>query len=820
MKPLSLIGLAGAVILTVPASGLTQETSPVVVSGTISAGARQIDNDTNSSKLTEYRDLDDEAYLPRLALNVFDPNNGRYVDFSSSQISLDDQTIFARGGVAGGWRLTIDWLGVPHNLSNKAQTPYIRRAPGLLVVPDTVPITFKRLATAAANAPSVVASDDLIAAYQETFLNSTPLGTTSSFGHLEAQYAGSETMKLAVAYDLRRKFGLKPTFGPVGDRPPRTLNIQVTEPVDYRTQDVTLAVERVARNYQVQFNYLFSDFTNRVDSLTWQNVYTTAAPDASFDVWDRAVATFGRRPLPPDNRYHNASLSMARTLPGNSRLSGTVAYGRLEQNDALLPYAFHTDALANATLPRGTAEAEIGTTQLFVDYVVNPASRLNVRAWARYHGLDNNTPEANWQYVTSDTSNLNGTVSYKNKRINVPYAFDRTTAGIDAAYRVRPWRSSLTFGYERENVDRDYREANTGEHRVTASYRARPTRWANLRARYTFGDRDGGTYDGLVTRQTYWYALPDAGSDADNPRFGFSNHPDMRRFDVSDRRRHAADFTLTLTPGEAFSLAASARYRSDDFESGVSPAQPLLGSIVPIAEQAATSPGTQLGLLEDTRLRYALDAFFMASDRASFNAFLSWDQGMSFQRNLEYQENNKQNPSTQATRELGGWTRASSQWTADSDDRTWTSGVGATLGLVPERVTLNTTYTVSLGNIDIAYAGFGVTNFDGTPFPPNHQFAFSSPPTINHDLHVFDLRLELPLLENVILLIGYDYERYRTDDWQQGASFPWVEPVGSEFLLRDTSESHQWGNRLFNLGTFLAPSYDAHIGFVSFSYRF
>lgn len=818
MKRLVLIS---AVLLTAPAVALAQQPSPVTVTGSISTGARQVDNDTNSSKLTEYRDLDDDGYLPKLTLNLFDTRNGAYVDFSAANVSLDDQTISARAGLAGRWWVGVDWLDTPHNLSNKAQTPYIRRGPGLFEVPATVPITFKKLNTVAADAPGVRASDDLIAAYQAAFLGPTPLGTNSSLGRVALKYAGTEALKLAVAYDLRKKTGLKPAFGPIGDRPPRTLNIQVTEPVDYRTQDVTLSAERVGRKYQMQASYLFSDFANRIDTLVWENVYTTAAPDATFDVWDRAVSTFGRRPLPPDNRYHHASVSVAGDLPADSRLSGTVAYGRLDQNEALPPYSFNANAIANPTLPRATAEAEIATTQLFADYVVNPAARVNVRAWARYYGLDNNTPEANWQYVTSDTSNLNGTVSFKNKRINLAYASDRTNAGVDATYRMRPGRSSLTIGYERESIAREHREADTDENRVTASLRVRPGRWANLRARYVFGDRDGGTYNGLVTRESYWYALADVGTDADNPALGFSNHPDTRRFDVSDRRRQQADVTLTLTPGDTFSLSASARYRHDDFDSDVTPSRPLAGNGVAIAEQDAVSPGTQLGLLEDTRLRYALDAFCMPSDRVSANAFLSWDQGTSAQRGLEFQENNKQNPSTQAANELGGWTRASSQWTADFDDRTWTTGVGTTLGLVPNRVTLSTTYTVSLGDVDLDYAGFGVINFNGTPFAPNHPFAFpTTAPTVNQDLHVLDVRLEFPLVENVMLLVGYDYERYRTDDWQQDTSLPWVEPVGSEFFLRDTSRSHQWGNRLFNLGSFLAPDYDAHIGFVSFSYRF
>ena len=112
-----------------------------------------------------------------------------------------------------------------------------------------------------------------------------------------------------------------------------------------------------------------------------------------------------------------------------------------------------------------------------------------------------------------------------------------------------------------------------------------------------------------------------------------------------------------------------------------------------------------------------------------------------------------------------------------------------------------------------------MTNWDGTPFSPNQQFAFSSPPTIEEDLQAVNLRFEIPV-KTVTLILGYSYETYSLADWQQGSSFPWVEAVGSDTLLRDTSRSYQWGNRLFNLGTYIAPSYDAHIVFVGFSYRF
>lgn len=801
-------------LLAVCAPVSAQQTSPVTVSGTISTAARQVANDTNSSKFTEYRDLREGGFLPTLTLHLFDTSRGRFFDFRGADISLDDQSLSLRGGVVGTWALRVNWVDVPHDYSHKAQTPYVRKAPGWLEVPATVPITFKKLATSAADAPGVLASDSLVAAYQAAFLAPTPLAVQRSFGRVGFEYQGLEALKLSFGYDRQRQSGLKSSFGPIGDRPPRTLNIELTEPVDYRTNEVTLSAEHIGRRFQVQASYLFSDFANRVDTLVWENVRATAAPGATFDVWDRAVSTYGRRALAPDNRYHNAAVAIAGDVPGEGRLSAHVAYGRLEQNQALLAYSYNADVLVNPTLPRASAEAEMTTTQVLVDYVAHPSDRLNVRAWAHRYGLDNRTAPANWQYVTQDTSNLDGTVSYKNKRVNLPYATDRTTVGLDVTYRVG--RSTLSAGYERDAADRDYREADTVEHRLTAAVRLRPAPWATLRARYTIGRRDG-TYDPFVTRQSYWYAQSEV-TDNDNPARTFSNHPDMVRFDVADRRRRQGDFAVTVTPSDAFSLSGTVRYWKDDFDSGVRPSRPLAGT--GLLDENAVTPGDQLGWLKSTRLRYGIDAAYVPTDRFSINLFLSVDRGKSFQRSLEFNENFKQKPSAVATAELGPWNRASSQWTADFDDTTRTAGFATTIGVVPNRLIAHASYTASLGDVDITYDGYGVRNWDGTPYPPNHQFAFSSPPTVTEDLHIVDLRFEVPVGQGVAFLVGYTYERFRLDDWQQATTLPWVEPVGSEFLLRDTSRSHQWGNRLFNLGSYLAPSYDGRIGYVMFRYRF
>jgi MtrB/PioB family decaheme-associated outer membrane protein len=806
------------VTLGLAASALAQTPPPPLqVTGSVTSAAQQVDNDSNSAKLMEYRDLSRKFFLPKLTFLVRDAQTGRVLDFVATNVGRKDQGILFSAGRPGRWSVKAQWAETPHLYSNKAQTPYNSQGDGIFTVPTTVPITFKKLATSAADAPGVVASDALIAAYQAKTLHPTLLGTQTDNGRLAAAWSPSNALSLGIAWDRRGTTGSKSTYGPIGDRPPRTLNIQIAEPVDYQTNDITLSAEHRGRGYQVRAEYLYSDFANAIDTMRWQNVYATAAPGAEFDTWDRMVGTFGARPLPPDNQYHNALVNAGVELRSAGYLTASASFGRLEQDSQLLPYATMVNSLANKTLPRTSAEAKITTANLSADYVVTVVPRLTFRAFVRSTGMTNDTPSSQWQYVTSDAANLTGTVTFKNKRINLAYASDRLHAGGELTWRLPRGRTSLGVAIERDDVSRDFREADTTENRLRVFLRSRPATGVALQAKYELASRDGGDYLNTVTYASYWYAPAEAGTDADNPAGTFANHPDMRRFDVSDRLRHQADVTLTLAPRDAITLSAYARYRSDDFESDVTSTQPLLGT--GLADAQARTPGNQLGRLQDSRMRYGIDVFFQPSPRATFTAFAGLDRGTSLQRSLEYNENNKQNPSAVATASLGPWTRASSQWTADLTDRTWNGGVSAQLDLVPERAFLSADYAWSLASVAIDYSGFGATNFDGVAFLPTQEFAFMAPPDVREDLKTMNLRLDLPCRQ-VTFMVGYRYETYDLDDWQQSGNQPWVESVGADTLLRDSSRSHQWGNRLFNLGTYLAPSYSAHIGWVGLRVNF
>jgi len=338
----------------------------------------------------------------------------------------------------------------------------------------------------------------LIATYQQTFLAPTALGTQNNAGQFAFAWTGSDALRLDVGFNLRLNTGSKSTYGPIGDRPPRMLNIQLTEPVDYRTNEVTLAAEHKGAGYQLRAEYLFSDFANQIDTLRWQNVYTTAAPGADADTWDRLVGTWGAKPLAPDNRYHNAQLSGGLDLASAGRLTAAVGVGRLEQDQTLLPYSTLNNPVVNIALPRSTAQGAITTTSISADYVTSLGARGPVRAFFRNYDLANNRPESRWSYAMQDTANLNGTSSFVNKRVSVRYAWERQNLGGDITWRLSKGRGALTEGYEREAITRMHRAADTvgaEPHAQSVDQRPRPVMAfvraieADLRQRQRFGSR-------------------------------------------------------------------------------------------------------------------------------------------------------------------------------------------------------------------------------------------------------------------------------------------------------------------------------------------
>lgn len=828
--------LLGSMLLLAPIILGAQEAKKPDVTGEFSAQGGRVDVDPKSAKYTEYSHENAGFPLYKLGIEVLSPK-AFFFDLQADKLLRDDQVARIALGKLGLWNIVAERNETPHNLSYKAMTPFRNQGNGLFTVDRTVPIPNKVLAPTAAQ---LLPNDTATAAWLLQEVRPTELGTQRDRTGATLTLTPTERLTLRLAFSDERKEGSKLGYGVIGDRPPRSLAAQMAQPVDQKATELRLEAEYARDRYQAMLTYTVSRFESAIDTFRWQNPYATLSGGNTFDQWSaHRVATFGQSPLPPDNSYQNAAFSFGMGLPKAGRLSFTAAFGKMKQDEALLPYATSSfnsagvDFGSTASLPRATAAAEIDVKRFTVDYSVSPLQRLHLRAYGRYHDLHNATPVSNWWYITSDTIPGSGTATvtaptYVNKRRNVHFSIKEATAGLEATTNLAFWRTSLGLALEQEKVDRTEREAETtDETSVKATLRARPASWLSLRAKFQMKDRDGGHYDGAVTRETYWYDYTVAQSDNNNPGISFNNHPDTRKFDVSDRKRREVELAAVLNPVETLDISFSFRDRKDDFDSGVSPTQPLLDVVLVTnpADKNATTPGIQTGLLENNSRRWALDLSYAPSERLTLNAFASRDEIDLAQRGIEFNENNRLNPSSVAsTTELGPWTRASSLWRADSADATTTWGAGLSYEFIPGKLRFSADFSASDGKVDIAYSGFGAVSSvnPANPLADTHEFAFRTPPTVRSKHTALRAQLKYQVTPNLAVGLHHALDRYDLSDWMQAANAPWFESVGSEYFLRDSSSatSTQWGNRLINLGSYLAPTYDANYTSLSVSYRF
>ena len=820
------------------------------VSAGITPGFSIINIDNNSSKFNEYRDLRDGFYLHNLYFNLFNQKNGLFLDAEGNKVFRKDQDILFRiGNVKSRWNLVVNYSGTPHHLSNKAMTPYMDGGNGLYALPALSGIT--KDGDDATGTPSLVPTvgqmainDNLLSKYMSSpLLLPVKLGTQRDRTSVALNLPSFKGLKIGVNFTNEQRAGTRYTNGTLGDRPPRTLNVQLPDPMKYNVSEIHASANFNKKFFQLKLDYIFSNFTNKIPTLRWENLFF--APDAGKDYiasvagTPRNISNFGQRALGPDNFSNSISFYAGIDLPLDSRFNANVALGSMKQNQELLPYSYSTlggDLLAGvgdgknwndvSKLPRLRAEAEMRTIRFDMEYTINPIERLNIRAYMRYYKLENNTPTDQWRYVTQDAANTNGTVSDLNKRYNLAYAYGKQKYGIDLRHYLRFWHTNLGLQIAKEVISRDFREADTDENILNATLRSRPTQRLSLTASYLYGDRNGKDYNYNITSQSYWYDFNDMIAHPDNPQFLFANHPDLRKFDVSDRKRNEFKFSAAYIAFDKLDFSASYRFNNTDYDSNVEKTAPMANTIVTLpnpGDANTLTPGEQLGLLDDKRQNVTVNIQFMPNEKWTLSLFADRELANYDHRGLVFNENARNQPSSpaiQAPNQLGPWSDPNRIYNTSTDEVNNTFGMGLNHEFIPDKLRMEMDFSVSLATVEMDYSGYGSdAAFIGQAWE-TFAFGFNDPEESKYNQYIFNISLEYNVLKNLIVGLQYSYDQYSIQDWVQGANGPWVEQVGSEYFLRDTSRDNRWGNRLVSMGSYLAPGYNAHMGLLTLAYRF
>ena len=100
-----LIAVPAAAQTPAPATAPVAPLAPAQVTGTLTPGVLGVDNDTNSAKLTEYRDLEESPFLSHLRFSVWDAD--KMLDFSVGGVNIgrDDTTLGIDLARPGAWRV-------------------------------------------------------------------------------------------------------------------------------------------------------------------------------------------------------------------------------------------------------------------------------------------------------------------------------------------------------------------------------------------------------------------------------------------------------------------------------------------------------------------------------------------------------------------------------------------------------------------------------------------------------------------------------------------------------------------------------------------
>jgi len=253
--------------------------------------------------------------------------------------------------------------------------------------------------------------------------------------------------------------------------------------LDFQTDLVDLGIGYSGGAFNLSLAWFGSFFDNKVDSLTWDNAFTSPA---GFEL--------RRMAQEPDNDFQQVGLSGSYHAPVlDSVLSFAAATGQGTQDDSLLPYSVNA-AAGGGPLPRSTLNGKVDTTNYALTYTARPFERANLKLAYRYDERKNKTPQAAWTRVITDT------FPSGESELNTPYSYKRRYLSASAGYRLFD-TLKLSAGYDRHETDRDYQEvAEQTEDSGWGRIRWQATEWLDVDARGGAARRDIGRYDLTVAQ--------------------------------------------------------------------------------------------------------------------------------------------------------------------------------------------------------------------------------------------------------------------------------------------------------------------------------
>jgi MtrB/PioB family decaheme-associated outer membrane protein len=509
----ALSGTARPALAQQPPAGTPAPAAPIATSAEIELGARLSGFSGDSARAQRLRDLRSGPTIDRLR---YVRDGGTWLfDAEVDHAGYRDQRYAARIQRFGRVTAAFEWNQVPLFYNDASHSPFRVENAGVLRLDDTIQAAVQnRTAT-------IAAYDSRISIFDTR--------TRRDVAAVRVDYDLTRALDLRVAFTTTRRSGEQPWNASFGF----SNAIELAAPIDQRTNDLTTAVEWSNPRGMARLAYDGSWFTNRVETLTWDNPlrFTDQTHPNAYSAGDGSSQ--GRMALWPGSSAHTVSAAGSVALPARSRAFAMVSVGHWLQDQQLLPHTINT-AIAPIPLARETAEADARITAMTYRVTSRPGTRWWLSGQYRLYDYDNQTPHFPiGQYVR-----LDGNVGTSVTGGSEPFAYTRHFVDLDASYTASRF-IALRAGYGQEQDDRTFRLfEETLDRTVRASVDTTALAWGSLRLQYDRSVRTGSGLDEQV--------LSDIGEQVS-----------LRQFDISDRTRDRVSAIVQVTPLSMLGVSGS-----------------------------------------------------------------------------------------------------------------------------------------------------------------------------------------------------------------------------------------------------------------------
>lgn len=480
--------------------------------GEINFGVGYVSDD--SFKFGEYNGLNEKgSFFIGDANLAYRNEDASYLDLSVSDFGLDSRSLNIEGGTQGSYDLFLSYDEIPHFSSDSASTPYLGSGSGVLTLPSSW-----------VNAGTTGGMTELA-----TSLQSINLETMRKQLGAGVRFVTDSPWEYRVKLRHDTKEGTKRTAGSFFFN-----SAQLIEPVDYVTDEIDASVSYTAKKWQANLAYYGSTFSNNNQSLTWENAYTPSIVGADT----------GQLALPPDNQFHQIILSSGYEISDRSRVSGDIAFGRMEQNEALLAATQNNlDFPALAVASGNSANAEVDTTNAKLKYISMLTDKLRLNATYSYNDRDNKTPQLLYDWVITD-----GFLAPQ--RTNLPYSITRSSVKLNADYKQAKG-TRFGVGYDLDSKKQTFQDVEKTDEN---------TLWGTVRVR---------NIDNMYVEFKLAHSERDTSANQAVPVTDPPQDILHSKYNSADRDRDSAGFHVNIMPQPEYAIGLSMNFSKDNYDNSI-----------------------------------------------------------------------------------------------------------------------------------------------------------------------------------------------------------------------------------------------------------